>query len=116
MNIFCLADAAAAAGQESGELSPLQAFLTNYSGFLIIIVFFVIMYFFIVRPQKKKDKEAAQMRDSLEVGDEVVTIGGVVGKVVNVKDDTVIIETGGDRNRLTFLKTAISSKSERKED
>ena len=89
----------------------LQAFLANYSGFLIIIIFFLVMYFFIVRPQKKKEKETNEMRNALEVGDEVITIGGIVGRVVNVKDDTVIIETGGDKNKLTFLKSAISSKT-----
>lgn len=104
MSIFALADSAQPAA------NPLMSFLANYSGFLIIIVFFLVMYFFIIRPQKKKDKETNEMRNSLEVGDKIVTIGGIVGRVVNVKDDTIIIETGGDKNKLTFLKTAISSK------
>ena len=108
MNIFALASATSGEGVQP---TGLQAFLANYSGFLIIIIFFLVMYFFIVRPQKKKEKETNEMRNALEVGDEVITIGGIVGRVVNVKDDTIIIETGGDKNKLTFLKSAISSKT-----
>ena len=108
MNIFALASATSGAPEAP---TGLAGFLANYSGFIIIIVFFLIMYFFIVRPQKKKEKETTEMRNALEVGDEIVTIGGIVGRVVNVKDDTVIIETGGDKNKLTFLKSAISSKT-----
>ena len=108
MNIFALASATSGEGVQP---TGLQAFLANYSGFIIIIVFFLVMYLFIVRPQKKKEKETAEMRNALEVGDEIITIGGIVGRVVNVKDDTVIIETGGDKNKLTFLKSAISSKT-----
>ena len=71
---------------------------------VLIIVFF---YFFMIRPQKKKDKEAAEMRNSLEIGDEIVTIGGIVGQVVAIKSDTITIATGKDRTKIRILKNAI---------
>ena len=71
----------------------------------LIIVFF---YFFIIRPQKKQEKKEAAMRDALEVGDEVVTNGGIVGIVFSIKDDTVVIETGGDRSKIRVKKWAIA--------
>ena len=69
----------------------------------------IFMYFFVVRPQKKQDKEAAEMRNSLRVGDEVTTIGGIIGKVVSIKDPTCIIETGRDGTTIRILKTAIKT-------
>ncbi len=71
----------------------------------LLIVFF---YFFIIRPQKKQEKKDAKMRDSLEIGDEVVTNGGIVGIVFSIKDDTVVIETGGDRSKIRVMKWAIA--------
>ena len=69
-----------------------------------VIVFF---YFFMIRPQKKQEKEQANMRNSLEVGDEVITIGGIIGQVVRLKGETVTIATGKDRTTLRFLRSAI---------
>ncbi|MDD3429161.1 MAG: preprotein translocase subunit YajC [Oscillospiraceae bacterium] len=68
-----------------------------------------VMYFLMIRPQKKKDKELAQMRNSLEVGDIITTIGGIVGPVVSVKEDTVVIETGSERTKIRFKRWAIQS-------
>ena len=78
-------------------------------GIVWIIVLFAIMYFMMIRPQKKKQKEEQQMRDSIEVGDEITTIGGIVGRVVTVKDDSLIIETGAERNRIKIMRWAIST-------
>ena len=78
---------------------------------LMMVIMVAIFYFILIRPENKRKKEAQKMREAVKVGDKVVTIGGIVGRVVNVKDDTVIIETGGDKNKLTFLKSAISSKT-----
>lgn len=72
---------------------------------VVIIIFF---YFFIIRPQRKQDKEDKNMRENLEIGDEVVTNGGIVGIVFQVKDDTVVIETGGDRSKIRVMKWAIA--------
>ena len=75
---------------------------------LIGIVFlFVIMYFFMIRPQKRQQQQDAMMRDSLAVGDEVTTIGGIIGRVINVKDDTFVLETTRDRTRIRFERTAV---------
>lgn len=71
---------------------------------LLIVVF----YFFLIRPQKKKEKEAKQLRDNLQIGDEVTTIGGIVGIVVRKTEDTCVIETGGDRSKIRVKIWAIS--------
>ena len=75
-------------------------------GIVLLIVFF---YFFMIRPQKKQEKKDAEMRDSLQVGDEVTTIGGIIGKVVSIKEETFVLETTKDRTRIRFLRGAIRS-------
>lgn len=82
------------------------AFITQIG---IIALMFAFLYFFMIRPQKKRDKEMQQMRNAIEVGDEVVTIGGIVGIVVNVKEDTLVLETGSDRNKIRITKWAVQS-------
>lgn len=77
--------------------------------FLPLIVMLVFFYFFIMRPQKKKDKEVNQMRAAIKVGDEIITIGGMVGKVVVVKEDMVTIETSGMKTRIEIYKWGINS-------
>lgn len=74
---------------------------------LPLVLIIVIFYFLIIRPQRKKDKKDALMRKNLQVGDEVVTAGGIVGIVFSVKDDTVVVETGGDRSKIRVKKWAI---------
>lgn len=81
----------------------------NTSMLIILVVFFVLMWLLMVRPEKKKQQKVEEMRKALAVGDEVVTIGGVMGKVVHVTEDTVTIETGEDRVRVQFKKFAIST-------
>ena len=75
----------------------------------MIVLLFVFLYFFMIRPQKKQEKKDAQMRDSLEVGDEVTTIGGIIGKVVSIKGETFVLETTKDKTKIRFLKGAIRS-------
>ncbi len=72
---------------------------------ILIVAFF---YFFMIRPQKKQEKEIAAMRNGLMVGDEVTTIGGIVGRITHIKEDIVTIETGADRNKIRIRKSAIS--------
>ncbi|MBR7161670.1 MAG: preprotein translocase subunit YajC [Clostridia bacterium] len=79
----------------------------NWLSLLIFPLLLVIMYFFMIRPQRKQEKEAAAMRDSLSVGDEITTIGGIIGRVINVKDDTFVLETTRDRTRIRFERSAI---------
>ena len=76
---------------------------------IMIVVMVAAMYFLMIRPQKKKQKEEQQMRDSIQIGDEITTIGGICGKVVSVKDDTIVIETGSDRVKIKFKKYAIQT-------
>ena len=75
----------------------------------MIALLFVFLYFFMIRPQKKQEKKDAQMRDELQVGDEVTTIGGIIGKVVSIKGETFVLETTKDRTKIRFLKGAIRS-------
>ena len=70
---------------------------------------FAAMYFFTIRPQKKQQKREQELRDSTQIGDEITTIGGICGKVVSVKDDTIVIETGSDRVKIKFKKYAIQT-------
>ncbi|MBM6921357.1 preprotein translocase subunit YajC [Phocea massiliensis] len=72
--------------------------------FLLLIVVF---YFVLIRPQRKRDKETQRMRNSIQVGDEVLTVGGIVGLVVSIKEDTVVVETGGDRSKIRLKRWAI---------
>ena len=77
--------------------------------FFTLALMLVMLYFMIYRPQKKQEKKDAAMRSSLEIGDQVTTIGGVIGRVVAIKDDTFVLETGADRVKIRFTKNAISS-------
>ena len=76
---------------------------------ITIVLFGVIMYFFMIRPQKKQEKEHNEMKNALAVGDEVTTIGGIIGKVVSIKEETFVLETTKDRTKIRFLKGAIRS-------
>ncbi len=78
-------------------------------GFILILLLIPLFYFLMIRPQKKQEKEHAAMRDSLAVGDEVTTIGGIIGKVVSIKDETFVLETTKDKTKIRFLKGAIRS-------
>ena len=78
-------------------------FASLFSLVLIVVVF----YFFLIRPQQKQTKEANKMRASLEVGDDVITIGGIVGIIVSIKDDTLVIETGSDRSKIRITRWAV---------
>ena len=77
--------------------------------FFTLALMLVLLYFMIYRPQKKQEKKDAAMRAALELGDQVTTIGGIVGRVVAIKDDTFVLETGADRVKIRFIKNAISS-------
>lgn len=75
-----------------------------------LLLLVVVFYFFMIRPEKKRKKEADQLRSSLTVGDNIVTIGGMTGKIVNVTNNTVVFETGEDRVRIEIMKWGISRK------
>ena len=83
---------------------------TGWIGTVIMIALvFVVFYFFMIRPQKKQEKKDAQMRDALAVGDEVTTIGGIIGKIISIKGETFVLETTKDKTKIRFLKGAIRS-------
>lgn len=77
---------------------------------IMIVAMLAIMYFMLIRPENKKKKAAEEMRSSLKVGDQITTIGGIVGTICAVKEKTIVMETGADRVRIEFTKWAISSK------
>ena len=94
MNIF-LTESVGAAGMSSS--------------IIMLVAMLAIFYFMLIRPENKRKKEAEQMRNSVKTGDKIVTIGGIVGTVVNVKDNKLVIETGADQVRIELAKWAISS-------
>lgn len=83
----------------------------DYMSIIMIVAMIAIMYFLLIRPENKRKKEANEMRASLAVGDEITTIGGIVGTICAVKENTIVIETGADRVRIEFTKWAVSSKN-----
>ena len=83
--------------------------LGGMTSIIMIVVMIGVMYFLMIRPENKRKKEAEQMRSDMKVGDEITTIGGICGKVVQVKDDKFVIETGADQVRIEFVKWALSS-------
>lgn len=90
-------------------------FLTqNPGGFnptmiIMLVAMVAIFYFMLIRPEKKRKKEAENMRSALKVGDQITTIGGVIGTVVSIKDDKFVIETSADQVRIEFAKWALST-------
>ncbi len=78
---------------------------------VLMVLLIAMIYFMMIRPQKKKEKADKEMRDALRVGDEVITIGGVVGKVEKINEKSVIISTSAGKNKIEFLKSAIATVS-----
>ncbi|MBR2636645.1 MAG: preprotein translocase subunit YajC [Oscillospiraceae bacterium] len=77
--------------------------------FLPLALVLVVFYFMLIRPQNKKTKEEANMRSNLQIGDEIVTYGGIIGIIVSIKDDTLVIETGNERSKIRILRKAVES-------
>ena len=74
-----------------------------------ILLMVALMYFIIIRPQNKKNKEEKKMRENLQVGDEIITIGGIHGRIISLKEDTMVIESKSDHSKLTFSRWALQS-------
>lgn len=96
MNLFLLEAAASSAAG-------------GYTSIILMVGMLVIFYFVLIRPQKKREKQEKEMRNSIEIGDGVTTIGGIIGRVVSMKDDTLLIESGSDRTKLRINRWAIQS-------
>jgi preprotein translocase subunit YajC len=79
------------------------------STILMVVIMLAVMYFFVVRPQKKQEKETNNMLNNLAVGDEVTTIGGVIGEIVSITGETVVVSTSRDQTKIRFRKSAIKS-------
>lgn len=79
------------------------------STIVMLVAMVAIFYFLLLRPQKKQEKAAQDMRNNLEVGDEITTIGGIIGEIVSIKDETVMMETGRDKTKIRVLRSAIKS-------
>lgn len=95
----------AASSAAATDGASVASMLTMLIPLALIVVFF---YFFIIRPEKKRNKEMQNMLNSIQVADEVITNGGIIGRVLSVKEDTVLIETGSDRTKIRVLKSAIA--------
>ena len=83
---------------------------------VMIVVLFAVMYFLLIRPQKKQEKEIRDMRAGLKVGDDIVTIGGICGKIVRVKDNRLTIQVGADKTKFDIEKWAVSRLDEGRKD
>lgn len=106
MNWFlkAFADGAATGAAGAEEMNGILVFLIQFG---TLILLFGIMYFILIRPQRKKEKETREMINNAIVGDKVITIGGIAGKIVNIKDDEFTIETGVERTKITVKKWSI---------
>lgn len=83
--------------------------MEGLASLLPLIIILVMMYFLMIRPQNKKDKQIKEMRNSLQVGDEIITIGGICGKIVKTKDETIVIQVGADKVKFEMMRWAVSS-------
>ncbi|HOA34082.1 MAG TPA: preprotein translocase subunit YajC [Clostridiales bacterium] len=80
-----------------------------FASLLMLIPFMALMYFTILRPEKKRRKQEQEMRDSVQIGDEITTLGGIMGRVVTIKEDSLVIETGSDRNKIKIARWGIQT-------
>lgn len=83
---------------------------------ILIVLMIVFFYFFLIRPQKKQEKEFNQMLNDLQPGDEITTKGGIIGKIVSIKEETMVIETTKERTKIRLLKSAVSKIDVKAED
>lgn len=105
MDLFTLLAATATDGSATSTAGTMESMLLT---FIPLVLMLVLFYFLLIRPEKKRAAKMKEMLDNLQVADEVVTTGGIIGRVLSVKEDTVLIETGGDRTRLRVLRTSIA--------
>ncbi len=107
LNLFLEAAAPAAAGGLMGS---------SAMSIIMIVAMVAVFYFFMYRPQKKQEREINAMRNGLSVGDEITTIGGIIGKIVSIKDETVLLETSKDGTKIRILKSAVKNVDVKAED
>lgn len=107
---------AGAASADQAEQAQGNGLVSILSMLLPLALMVLIFYFLIIRPEKKRNKETKEMLDSIQVADEVITSGGIIGRVLSVQKDTVLIETGSDRTKIRVVKTAIAKNNTEHED
>lgn len=105
MKFLTLLDAAAPAADAASNGGILYTLIQILPLLLIVVVF----YFFLIRPQKKQEKKVAEMRSNIQIGDEITTAGGIIGRVVNIREDTLVIETGSDRSKVRIARWAVQT-------
>ena len=103
LNFLCMGTGTA--GAEGGT----QQSGGSFTMIILMVAMLVFMYFIMIRPQKKKQQEEQKLRDSVQIGDEITTIGGINGRVVTVKEDSIVLETGAERNKLKIMRWAIQT-------
>lgn len=81
----------------------------SYTSIILMVVLVGVMYFIMIRPQRKRQKEEQEMRSSIEIGDEIITIGGIVGRVVTIREEDLVIETGADRTKMKIQRWAVNT-------
>ena len=113
MMVFLLAGCMPASTDASADGSASGG---GWSMIIMIVLMIVVFYFFLIRPENKKKKAAEEMRNSLSVGDQITTIGGIIGRIVAVKGESIVFETGEDRVRLEVTKWAISATGKQTEE
>lgn len=101
---------------EAGADTPATGGMGSWYSIIMIVVMLGVLYFFMIRPQRKQEKETNAMRNSLQVGDEITTIGGIIGRIVSIKEETCMIETGHDRTKIRILKSAVRNVDVKAED
>lgn len=101
---------------EAGAATTTSNSVNAITTLVMIVAMIAVFYFFMYRPQKKQEKESNDMRNNLKVGDEITTIGGIIGKIVSIKDETVLIETSNERNKIRILRTAVRNVDVHAED
>lgn len=102
MNLTMIMAASASQTQQGSTLGSMLTLIIPIA--LMILIF----YFLIMRPEKKRNKEMQDMLNNIQVADEVITTGGIIGRVISVKEDTVLIETGSDRTKIRIMKSSIA--------
>lgn len=109
MDLFTPIPADASAAQTATDAAANGGLESTLMTFGMLILIIVVMYFLMIRPQRKQQKKEQEMRNNIRVGDEIITIGGICGRVLKVTEDTLVIETGADRNKMTIKKWALQS-------
>ena len=97
---------------EGASVNPVQGIGT----IVMLVAMVAIFYFLLYRPQKKQDKAQNEMRNSLSIGDEITTIGGIIGKIVSIKEETLVLETTKEKTKIRILRSAVRTVDVKAED